>query len=194
MMKGEDSDEVYNKCPIHLTVLSTCHRLGFDSNDILAAIYHYAQRNELLLASVLPAIRESKSVVYTRTATATAMYAKRRQTGKPAYRFHNRVIPRRLSQRLSFSSTLLFLFICDILILISWNGVFFLAVDLPINDHRHTTLYLNRTHPNFRNFSPLPRSHICIAGFAITVTCPRISPLTFCCPSSTPTAIILINN
>ncbi|KFY33634.1 hypothetical protein V494_07452 [Pseudogymnoascus sp. VKM F-4513 (FW-928)] len=53
--KGED---VYDQCPTHLTVIETCHRLGFKTDDMLAAIYHYAQRNELLHTNLLPMIRD----------------------------------------------------------------------------------------------------------------------------------------
>lgn len=53
--KGEN---VYEKCPTHLTIIETCHRLGFQTDDMLAAIYHYAQRNELLHANLLPMIRD----------------------------------------------------------------------------------------------------------------------------------------
>ncbi|OBT80753.1 hypothetical protein VF21_00138 [Pseudogymnoascus sp. 05NY08] len=53
--KGEP---VYDECPTHLTVIETCKRLGFETDDMIAAIYHYAQRNELLHSNLLPLIKD----------------------------------------------------------------------------------------------------------------------------------------
>ncbi|ELR04062.1 hypothetical protein GMDG_06571 [Pseudogymnoascus destructans 20631-21] len=51
-------EQVYDECPTHLTMVETCNRLRFQTDDMIAAIYHYAQRNELLHANLLPIIRD----------------------------------------------------------------------------------------------------------------------------------------
>lgn len=52
---GED---VHEHCPLHLAIGETCRRLGFNTKDIIASIYHYGIRNELLHGDLLPLIRE----------------------------------------------------------------------------------------------------------------------------------------
>lgn len=55
VLRGEN---VHEHCPLHQAIAETCHRLGFDTSDMLAAIYHYGLRNELLHGDLLPLIRE----------------------------------------------------------------------------------------------------------------------------------------
>ena len=48
----------YDKCPIHLAVISTCGSLGLSFDDTIAAIHLYGERNEIVHTNFLPLIRD----------------------------------------------------------------------------------------------------------------------------------------
>lgn len=47
VLKGGNAHE---ECPTHIAVAQACTRFGFDLDDMLSIIHHYAVRNELLTA------------------------------------------------------------------------------------------------------------------------------------------------
>ena len=54
VLKGANA---HSECPTHITISQICTRVGFDLDHMLAVIHHYAVRNELLHANLLPMIK-----------------------------------------------------------------------------------------------------------------------------------------
>lgn len=51
---------LHDQCPTYLAISHTCRRVGFNMDDMLSAIRHYAVRNELVHANLTALIKDNK--------------------------------------------------------------------------------------------------------------------------------------
>lgn len=57
VLKGADA---HKECPTYIAVSQACTRVGFDLENMLKIIHHYAVRNELMHANLLPMIKHGQ--------------------------------------------------------------------------------------------------------------------------------------
>ncbi|KAI9774730.1 MAG: hypothetical protein M1839_001650 [Geoglossum umbratile] len=55
VLQGED---LHDEIPTHIAISQACNRVGFNMRDMLSIIHHYAARNELLHANLIPLIKK----------------------------------------------------------------------------------------------------------------------------------------
>ncbi|MCJ1387563.1 hypothetical protein MMC18_000406 [Xylographa bjoerkii] len=53
----------HDRCPLHITIQHACVAVGFNLNDMLAIIKHYAIRNELMHANLLSLVKQGKPYI-----------------------------------------------------------------------------------------------------------------------------------
>ena len=55
-----NGENLHEKCVTHLAISQACNRVGFNMNDMIFVIHHYAVRNELLHSNLIPLIKNGR--------------------------------------------------------------------------------------------------------------------------------------
>lgn len=55
-----DGENLHDQCETHIAISQACDRVGFNMNDMISVIHHYAVRNEILHSNFVPMIKNGR--------------------------------------------------------------------------------------------------------------------------------------